>query len=325
MAVVNLAVFIHGMIPDKNPSDTTVEFRTFWSDLCAFKPELQSLFPADQVVFVAWGQQPESAASRLRPDQKLTKAEQNVSELVQYDNVKQRPSENNVLMTGLFGRDYGMPGLRGILVNLREEIVQFGLADVIYYCSTDGEAQVRKVVYGDVLNALRKFQDAEEVRLHVVGHSLGVTVSHDFLFGLFRAGHESDYLQQAEKDHQEQYRFWRKRAEEGTLKVGSFTSMASQLPLFVMRKHAMIDIFQSPEGRLNLDDIGIVEPGVRWQIFYDVDDILGFASRDLYNDPEGHIRQVQVNTGFKDDAHTDYTKNSDVIKSTAELMLKNGL
>lgn len=325
MSAVNVVVFIHGMTPDKDSSDSAAAFISFWDRLCAFKPELRRVFPDHHVQFVSWGHEPQSHSGPLRPDQKLTYAEKNVAARVEYGNVRRSTSPANVLMTGLFGRDYNLPGLRGVLVGLRENIVQYGLSDVVYYCSEEGEKQVRVVVYGQVLELLRKFkQDENDICLHVVGHSLGVTISHDFLFGLFKKNHSPDFLKQADEQDEKDYEYWRKAAVEGRLTVGSFTSMASQLPLFAMRNGVMIDIFHR-NGQLNLKDIGITGEGVIWQIFYDVDDVLGFASRDLYADPGNCIRQVQVNSGSMAGAHTGYTTNRTVIERTASLLLANSL
>ena len=325
MSVVNIAVFVHGMIPDIDASDSAAAFVTFWEKITQFKPMLNQVFPPEQVLFVRWGHEQPTSDDMFTPDNMLTRAEQHVARRVEYSSVKKHPSANNIVMSGLFGRDYNLPGLRGILTGMREGVVQYGLADVVYYCSSDGEKQVRRVVYGQALKALRQFKDVEQVRLHVVGHSLGVTVSHDFLFGLFMRDHDPDFPKQLEKENVEDgkdYLFWRKRALNGQLTVGSYTSMASQLPLFVMRKHTLIEKFYRDE-QLDLSSIGLTESGVRWQIFYDVDDVLGFASRDLYADPGNRIRQIQVNTGWKDDAHTNYTVNRRVIESTAGLLVKN--
>jgi hypothetical protein len=70
--------------------------------------------------------------------------------------------------------------VREVLNTIRESLVLPGLGDAIYYCSTDGEAAVRRAVYGKVLAKIRPYEGAS-VYLHVVGHSLGATVSFDFL------------------------------------------------------------------------------------------------------------------------------------------------
>jgi hypothetical protein len=96
--------------------------------------------------------------------------------------------------------------------------------------------------------------------------------------------------------------------------------MASQLPLFVMRKQSLVD--QLAAGQvLDPSAIGVVANGqTQWLIVYDVDDPLGFATRELYGDhPE--MRQVQVDAGDTPiRAHTAYWSNKLVIREAAQLI-----
>lgn len=320
---VNVAVLIHGMIPDIHAVDSAAAFKEFWQKVEAQDPGIRTFFPPDNLVFVSWGHQPPgSDRDHLRQDQRLTIAQSNIAGRVDYDSVRVSPGPNNVLMNGFIDRDFGIPMLRGILTNLRENIVQFGLSDVVYYCSEQGEKEVRNVVYSQVLECLERFRtQEEEVRLHVFGHSLGVTITHDFLFGLF-TDQNPDFLQQGNAVAAERYEFWRERRKEGKLTVGSFTSMASQLPLFMMRKHTLINTFFE-NRQLDPAAIGIDHGDVKWQIFYDIDDVLGFASRDLYSDPHGRIKQIQVDTGDSESAHNRYLENKTVIRETARLLTAN--
>lgn len=326
MNIINVAVLIHGMIPDRDARDSTLEFRAFWEKMKGVNPAIGECFRENDIHFISWGHEPLSHNGNLRIDQKLTVAEKNVASLVDYKHVRENPGPNNVVMSGLFGGDPGVPFVRRMVVNMRETIIQLGLADVVYYCSAEGESQVRNVVFSKVLRGLEQYEkEPAQVRLHVIGHSLGVTIAHDFLYGLFKRGHISDFIKQGQGEPKamEAFLLWRSRAAEGELRLGSFTAMASQLPLFVMRKHSLIELFHADRERLNPEDIGIRGTGTRWQIFHDVDDILGFASRDLYHDKGNNIRQVQVNAGFGAKAHTEYTSNATVIRETVKLLLTN--
>jgi hypothetical protein len=191
----------------------------------------------------------------------------------------------------------------------------------LYYASQDGETAVRAAVYGQALQGLRALRDEAEVFLHVVGHSLGVTVAHDFLYGLFGKVDEPHYLEQAASLlDRDDYRLWRAKVRRGELRLGSFTSMASQLPLFALRKQALVDRL-AKGGLLDPADIGVApNEQTQWLIVYDVDDPLGFATRELYGDkPE--VLQIQVDAGDTPiDAHTGYWTNSVVIAETARLI-----
>jgi hypothetical protein len=96
--------------------------------------------------------------------------------------------------------------------------------------------------------------------------------------------------------------------------------MASQLPLFALRKQALVDRL-AKGGLLDPADIGVApNEQTQWLIVYDVDDPLGFATRELYGDkPE--VLQIQVDAGDTPiDAHTGYWTNSVVIAETARLI-----
>lgn len=318
---VNVLVFIHGITPEAHPVAHTEVYQAFWSAMQQKRPALRSA--VTRVAFVEWGNAFPGGPSRL--DTQLSDAERNTSQLVRFANVKKQIGPNNVLHPGPLG-DWGtLPGMREIvLAPVREELVQLGLADAVYYCSADGERAVRVATYGQVLAALRPFKAEPDVRLHLVAHSLGVTVGHDLLYGLFGKKAEPDFLGQAEApEDRADYAFWRDEVAGGRLHVGSFVTMASQLPIFVLRKQALVTRL-AEGGVIDPSDIGIPRHGsVRWLVCYDVDDVLGFATRALYGNAEC-IRQVQVDAGdFPVGAHVGYWQNGTVIAEAATLVESN--
>jgi hypothetical protein len=313
----HVLILIHGITPEVTPRSHTDEYKQFWNALQKEQPALLAVIHT--LVHVEWGNRVHETA--LRPDERLSDAERSTSELVKISHVHAHCNENNVAHPGPLGDWNLIPGLRFLVRNLREDLVQFGLADAVYYASEDGERAVRAAVYGQVLHALRELRQEPEVMLHVVGHSLGVTVAHDFLYGLFGKPDEPHFLgQAARQEDSEDYLRWRQKARNNELLLGSFTSMASQLPLFALRKQSLVNMLAA--GKL-LDPsvIGVTPDGqTQWLIVYDVDDPLGFATRELYGDrPE--VRQVQVDAGNTPiAAHTGYWKNKLVVKETARLI-----
>jgi hypothetical protein len=313
----HVLVLIHGITPEAEPRSHADQYQQFWSALQAEQPALLAVI--DPVVCVEWGNRVRTSA--VRPDERLSDAERTTSELVKVSHVSKHPSEHNVLHPGPLGDWNLVPGLRFLVRSLREQLVQFGLADAVYYASEDGERAVRAAVFGQVLHALHNLRDEPEVALHVVGHSLGVTVAHDFLYGLFGKPDQPHYLGQAASlEDSEDFLVWRSKARSGQLQLGSFVSMASQLPLFALRKQALVDRLAAGQP-LDPSAIGIASNGQpQWLIVYDVDDPLGFATRELYGDrPE--VRQVQVDAGDTPvHAHTGYWENSLVIREAAQLI-----
>lgn len=328
----NILIFIHGITPEERPASHQRDYRDLWGAMQAEQPTLTG--KVDKIVEVEWGNR--FAGGPMGPDTLLSDAERQISGRVRFDVVEQHPGPGNVLHPGVLG-DVGIPGVRRLARNIRERLVQFGLADAVYYASEDGERAVRNAIYGKLLRELREYKTPlssrtpegalrPELRLHVVAHSLGVTVAHDFLYGLFGKFDAPDYLSQTTSviDRQD-YEYWRARAADGQLIVGSFVNMASQLPLFVLRKQKLVT--QLAEGKvLSPSDIGIgvgTDKTVRWLVVYDVDDVLGFATRELYGNHVS-IRQVQVDSGDSPiGAHTEYWRTPLVVREAAALIAHN--
>jgi hypothetical protein len=316
----NVLVFIHGITPERHPSAHTELYQDFWTAMQRERPELGGAIT--RVAFVEWGNAFPGAPPR--PDTLLSDAERNAGDRVRFANVKKHVGPNNVLHPGPLG-DWGtLPGMREIvLAPVREQLVQFGLADAVYYCSSDGERAVRVATYGQVLAALRPFRQEPDVRLHLIAHSLGVTVGHDLLYGLFGKKAEPDFLAQTDsQEDRDDYAWWRGKAEVGALRVGSFVTFASQLPIFVLRKQALVSRL-AQGGAIDPSDIGIPVHGpVHGLVCYDIDDVLGFATRELYGNA-ATIRQVQVDAGdFPLGAHIGYWQNRTVIAEAAALVAR---
>jgi hypothetical protein len=320
---VNVLVFIHGITPEPHPVAHTAVYEAFWRGMQHKRPGLRTSI--NHVSYVEWGNR--YPGGPVRPDTLLSDAERNAGELVRFGNVKKKLGPNNVLHPGLLG-DWGtLPGMREIvLAPVREQLVQLGLADAIYYCSADGERAVRVATYGQVLETLRPHKHQADVRLHLVAHSLGVTVGHDLLYGLFGKKTEPDFLAQAESpEDRDDYVFWRNKVADGQLRVGCFVTMASQLPIFVLRKQSLVTRL-AEGGVLDPSDIGIPRHGsLRWLVCYDIDDVLGFATRELYGNADC-IRQVQVDAGdFPVGAHVGYWECDTVIAEAAALVDSNAI
>lgn len=308
---------IHGMNPNRNPGTPYKEYGDFWNALVQVEPGLKHLL--NERVFVEWGHQLVPGQTALRDDQKLTATEEEIHRRVGFDEIRKVPGPNNVILNG-WGGDWGIPGVRQIGMMLRESIVLHGLTDVVYYTSLDGERRVRAVAYDQALRNLDQYLGHPDVRFHLFSHSLGVTIAHDFLYGLFAPDHTPDFLgeQFVAQDVRDRYAKWRDKAQKGELRLGGFASAASQLPLFIMRKQKLVDCLFKRQG-VDPRDIGIQNSGTQWKIFYDVDDILGFATRGLYS-PDDAIMDIQVDCGDEPKgAHIGYWRNKTVIRETAKL------
>lgn len=328
---INILIMVHGMSPSNKPRSPFDLYEPFWQALVKNAPQLQEIFPIGYIG-VEWGHElpetPPPDLSALRTDQKLMRSQNFLHSRVCWEAIQRDNDATNVKMAELTANKMDFPSftpiIRQLIIGLRESVMIMGFGDVIFYCSQEGETLIRQVVYGQVLEKLDLYRDAKDVRLHLVGHSLGVTLCHDFLYGLFAPDHEPDFYQQGSTEDVNRFRWWRNKAQRGELVVGSLTSTASQIPLFAMRKPKIVEMLAA-EQLLNARDIGILtQQTVKWKIFYDIDDILGFGTRRLYQ-PSPAIMEFQVDTSdHPGDAHNNYWQNPTVIAETAKLLLVNG-
>lgn len=326
---VNVLAIIHGISPQAVPTSYAAAYAELWKSLINEKSELSTFFQ-NPPIEVEWGNELPGQDSRpsaeIRADHRLTRAQNFINQQVAYDNLVRDPDPNNRTMS-LFRGNADFPGFTPIarfaIAQIREQLITRGLADVLYYASRDGETQIRRVVYGQVLGQLDAYLNETDVRIHLIGHSLGVTISHDFLYGLFAPNHKPGFDNQGQQEDVERYHQWRDKAQKGELKLGSLTSTASQLSVLTMRKQVMVDLLASQQ-KLQAADIGITtNRQVKWKLFYDVDDVLAFGTRRLYDAPQA-IQEIQVDTGDNPlDVHNQYWQNKTMIRETAELLLNN--
>ncbi len=313
MSTQHLPVFIHGMIPRTRAGEHP-EMGDLWHALRGHMPATGLAF--ESPLYVEWGHEPAlAAAADLRADQQLTRAQQVISDWVSYDRVRAQPGPNNVTIS-----EVGVPGLRHEVIKIREGLLIHGLADVLYYLSPDGERAVRTHVYRTILETLEAYRDDSRIRLYFFAHSLGVTLVHDFLYGLFAPNHHPGFLDQS-NDERATALFAKWRSLAGTrLHVGALATAASQLPLMIFRNQGLIERVHG--AHLDPAVIGIPCDGTtHWVNFWDIDDPLGYPTRNLYH-PNDTIREVQVDCGdLPNTAHTGYWTNGTVIRETAALFL----
>jgi hypothetical protein len=92
-----------------------------------------------------------------------------------------------------------------------------------------------------------------------------------------------------------------------------------------MRTQHLVDTLFNQE-LLDPAVIGILDQSTtHWLIFYDIDDVLGYATRRLYYSTPA-IKDIQLDTGdWPDKAHHRYWENGTVIRETAKLILANSM
>ncbi len=345
MPTKNLLVFIHGMMPEDYPPSAESIYNQLWDSVKNLSANLEHRIASDDIIQVEWGRYD---ALTYRPDQNINKAERFIAGKIHNKIHSDNPHLKNLdFVRNLLNFKLGSPLsqiLQPYLHTLRQTIIYRGLGDVVYYCSDEGKVAVQVAVYGCVLNRLEYYRRKEpntKIRLHIIAHSLGVTIANDFLYGLFSPtvricgdgqeksdqptlftkefnDHDLEDLRQKVK---ERYEFWRNPENANRLELGSIVSMASQLPLLMLRSQRIVD--ELADGKkMSPEEIGISEntDEVIWKIFYDIDDLLAFPTSPLFGDHPA-IKDFQVDSGaHPGTAHTDYWKTSTVHEEIAELL-----
>lgn len=309
----HILVFIHGITLETIPVDHTEAYEVLLGNMELAQPGLVKSF--SDMIFVEYGHEVPGGAA-LRPDQKIGKAQAFSHQSFKIENVKQIKDFNNKTR-----KDWSwIFPLRGLFKSVRELFV-VGIADAMYYGSEDGEAAIRRAVYGQVLHRLHQYEDYD-VTLHVISHSLGCTVAFDFLYGLFAPkenwkGKKPDFSK--DKIFGRKYMKWRKKREAGELHFGSLNTMASQLPVTLLRKQKVVDLL-SAGMKLDATSIGIDGDRLQWKVYYDIDDMLAYPTRNIFLHDKA-IMDIQVDTAdLPHNAHTNYWYNKDVAKECAELI-----
>lgn len=270
--IANIVVVLHGITPLPDAEDIfygNTDEAKFVRDLTRSLLDSNSV---DEIIPIQWGHPNPNKPNQANAEF-LMAAQNNILEKVKYR------------FNGFFDN---INLYRRTLKTIQETIIQLGVSDLVYYCGFEGEKVIRCYVYKEILQAVEKYRDCEQIRLHLIGHSLGVTLTHDFLYGLF--GEQPDFcLNNPGSEACKLLAAWQGNPK---LVLGSFAGMASQLPILVMRRQKLVDIFKG-NGTLNPAQIGITEEKVKWKIFYDADDILGFKTKGLYK-PNNNIDEIQV-------------------------------
>ena len=340
---INVLFFVHGLMINDPPSEEAKPYDSMWEPV---KQMYNLSERIDGIVKVNWGQYLEEIAEP-RLDEKINQAQKFIADQINYDRLRQNPSYNNIILTGMEMDTTWQPWWRLLVKPLRETLLLRGFGDAVYYVGEEGKIAIQLAVYRQVLQELEQYRQQIEadlenaeinikVRLHAIGTSLGSTIINDFLHGLFaQTGYRiqihpeqdkepkiitSDVLEAEKQQTVERYQFWRESARKNRLEVGSIVTMASQLPLLLLRSQRVVDTFANNKT-LPADEIGITRDTTEiiWKIFYDIDDMLAFPVRPLFGDYPG-IQDIQVDVGDGVQAHTSYWKNDKIHAQVAELL-----
>ncbi|HAX79550.1 MAG TPA: hypothetical protein DCY88_27900 [Cyanobacteria bacterium UBA11372] len=307
---INILIFIPGIMREDNPQPESMLFDSLWSAVQKYHNLSERI---EEIVNINWQETDETK------DAKIYLAQKFVAEQLSPERWRQNPEENNILLSDgesdspsqtLRDRN-AQPWWRLLVQPLRQSLLLQGLGDLVYYAGVEGQKAVQLAVHSQVLEILAKYRSKVEkdlgkqeqtikVRLHLIGYGLGGAIAYDFLQGLFsnKANIASDILLAEDRETVEGYQFWRRAAVGGRIELGSIVSMASPLPILMMRSQHIIDSFARGETLLP-EQIGIPNNAkeIIWKNFYNCEYLQAFPIRPLFGD-RAAIQDIEVDANF---------------------------
>jgi hypothetical protein len=288
---IEIPVFIHGISPDKNPATSRKQYHQLLHRVNAkFKQFPQKKF-SDEKVFVTWGV-PTDPSQPNNTDEYLAEVERKIQR-----NVK------DSMGAAAYSNPFGFSGfLRDLLF--------FGVSDLIYYISNDGEQDVREHVFNYISQSIKKLDKGggkNHYSLTLFGHSAGSVIAHDLLYHLFSdTEHESEkmtlYLKEMDA--------LRKLVDGGRLRVRRLYTFGSPISPLVLRASSLVKKFRTGEllkpksiGFEKNDELG--KP--RWVNFWSRHDFVSYPVEFLYSNENGLIEDHEVASSINPkDAHLGY-------------------
>ncbi len=274
---LEIPVFVHGITPTDKPGTHHAEYHALYM---LIQEELQKI--PDKQGFdhppleVEWGWDSGQAETN---DRYLAEAELIVAE-------QALAAEKRI-------QDLTINPLRLIRRIVREVFI-YGVADMFYYVSKDGEAALREHVFKYLCDEIQKIKGDGPGKISVtfITHSGGTIIAHDLLYHLFREAKESEIA--AVKPVREM-------AQTGQLRVRRFYTMGSPITPLIFRADSLIAKIREGK-RLNPEHIGLrQQDGLadhpRWVNFVDKDDMACYPVAFLYVNESGVIEDKHIDVG----------------------------
>lgn len=167
---LEIPVFIHGITEIRYPHSPSKLFEILLKNVNKHLEVLSKPKFAKPHIMVEWGFEQSNGK-----DQTLAKGERILA-----TNIYQQEKKNF---------DFPFFAMRCITKPIRD-IFLYGLSDLFYYISEEGEEAVRNTVFGKLMKDVRdrgrtSKDQAKKVSLTIFAHSAGAIIAHDFLYNIF--------------------------------------------------------------------------------------------------------------------------------------------
>ncbi len=296
-----IVIYIHGISPKKKPQSHNPVYSRLHK---LIRKELKKLgkessWPS-KPTGVEWGWMSKNPNQSM--DKFLAKAQRWIGEKSQKAIKKQR--------------DWALNPARLVTPGMRKMFL-YGVADIFYYASEDGEKTIRKTVFSRILSELEKKNTSlENLSLTFICHSAGTVITHDFLYALFNTRKPS-----SSQAYIPLIKTARQKAKMGKIRLRRLYTIGSPITPFILRSNPMLEGFANGKT-LNTKELGILpQDGLgdpRWVNFWDKDDIISFPVRPIYGNPKSIEDAYPDVSDRLSKAHTAYWKNKGVARRIAE-------
>lgn len=300
-AWLEIPIFIHGISPDKYPNTGVEEYDELLALIKAkFKAYPDKHFSAEPI-YVTWGVPNKDSDSNT--NQYLAEVERAIQRKVK------------AKMGGAYSNPFGITG------HLRD-LLFFGMSDLFYYLSADGETDLREQIFESVAKELKKIdrKHASSISLTIFGHSAGSVIAHDLLFHLFsEKKHESEANNQKMRSAMDDLRAL---VKQGRLRIRRLYTFGSPISLLTLRAKALIYKIKA-DTPLKPQDLGLMSgddlSDPRWVNFWSRHDLVSYPIEFLYDNKKGLIEDHEISASLSPaTAHTSYWTSEEMAEHIAK-------
>ncbi|HEY2981099.1 MAG TPA: hypothetical protein VGJ22_07960 [Anaerolineales bacterium] len=296
-------VFVHGILPEADPASHAKEYNALLDAVNAALRRYGKRPFSSHRIYVEWGW---DSRQSTQPDRYLAEVERKIA----------MHTNRAVKKT----RDFTLNPLRLAYKPMRS-LFFFGVADLFYYVSEDGETAVRTHVFDYVAGKIREMMRSPKTRLSLTffGHSAGSLISHDLLFHLFG---KKDAAKSEGPAMARDLNPVRGFIRHDRLRIRHLYTFGSPISTLALRSNSMIDKIRH-STLLQPRDIGLRAsdrlPAPRWVNFWDQDDLFSGPVSFLYANRDGVIEDKYLNVGsFFPATHTTYWYSAEMADHIAK-------
>ncbi|MBL7127986.1 MAG: hypothetical protein ISS16_03275 [Ignavibacteria bacterium] len=266
-------IYIHGITPKKEPRDHSIEYNSFENLLQEAFEKKGKGYPSKRID-IEWGL---NLPNVVTNDRILAGVEGWLCD--QSEGIAKKEC------------DFTLNPLRYLHYRIRENFL-LGFADMFYYVSEDGKAELRQNVLNTLLKNLPGLKDDEVYSFTIVAHSAGTVIMHDVLFILF-GGSSKNFLQDDSLSKLERLQGY---AQSGQLFIKCFVTLGSPITPMIIRSWTLMERIDKGE-LLEPYKIGIRNDALgrsMWLNFWDKDDVISYPVKFLYDDPDNLIKDKYI-------------------------------